>query len=95
MELVLNDEQKLLKESAEKLVHQAGGPDAHRALRGTSSGFDQLRHKEIASAGWLSLIVPERSGGLGLGMYDLSLRLSINRPSFRSNASRRSRQLSD
>lgn len=73
MELVLNDEQKLLKESAEKLVHQAGGPDAHRALRGTSSGFDQLRHKEIASAGWLSLIAPERSGGLGLGMYDLSL----------------------
>ena len=41
MELVLNDERRLLKESAEKLVAQFGGPDAHRTVRKTESGFDR------------------------------------------------------
>jgi alkylation response protein AidB-like acyl-CoA dehydrogenase len=73
MELVLNDEQRLLKESAEKLVEQYGGPDAHRALRDTDSGFDRARQKAVADAGWISIMVPERDGGLGLGLYELAL----------------------
>lgn len=75
MELVLNDEQRLLRESAEKLVAQYGGPDAHRALRDTDSGFDRARHKAVAEAGWISLMVPERDGGLGLGMTEMALAL--------------------
>ena len=66
MELVLNDERRLLLESAEKLVAQIGGPDAHRALRDSDHGFDSARQKEVAEAGWISLMVPERDGGLGL-----------------------------
>lgn len=73
MELVLNDEQKLLRESAEKLVAQYGGPDAHRALRDTESGFDRARQKVIADAGWISMMVPERDGGFGLGMTEMAL----------------------
>jgi len=73
MELVLNDEQRLLKESAEKLVARIGGPDAHRALRDTDHGFDRARQKEVAEAGWISMMVPERDSGLGLGLYELAL----------------------
>ena len=73
MELVLNDEQRLLKESAEKLVARLGGPDAHRALRKTETGFDRARQKAVADAGWISMMVPERDGGLGLGLYELAL----------------------
>jgi alkylation response protein AidB-like acyl-CoA dehydrogenase len=73
MELVLNDEQMMLRDSAEKLVAQYGGPDAHRALRGTETGFDRARQKAVAEAGWISLMVPERDGGLGLGMTEMAL----------------------
>jgi alkylation response protein AidB-like acyl-CoA dehydrogenase len=73
MELVLNDEQRLLKESAEKLVAQLGGPAACRAVRDTDDGFDRARHRAVADAGWLAILVPERLGGLGLGMTELAL----------------------
>lgn len=73
MELALNDEQKLLQESAAKLVAQCGGPDAHRALRDSGAGFDRNRQKAMAEAGWVSIMVPERDGGLGLGLYELAL----------------------
>ncbi|MEE8332712.1 MAG: acyl-CoA dehydrogenase family protein [Alphaproteobacteria bacterium] len=75
MELVLNDEHILLRESAEKLVAQLGGPAAHRQLRDSADGFDRARHKAIAEAGWLSLLVPERAGGFGLGVTGLALAL--------------------
>jgi alkylation response protein AidB-like acyl-CoA dehydrogenase len=73
MELVLNDEQRLLQESAEKLVAQLGGPAALRAVRDTEDGFDRARHRAVAEAGWLAVMVPERLGGLGLGTTELAL----------------------
>tara|TARA_Y100001960_G_scaffold40239_1_gene39132 strand:- start:2386 stop:3576 length:1191 start_codon:yes stop_codon:yes gene_type:complete len=73
MELVLNEDQKLLRESAEKLVERCGGAGKHRNLRNTEPGFDDSRLKTISKAGWLSLMVPEKSGGLGLGVTELAL----------------------
>lgn len=73
MELVLDDEQRLLKESAGKLVERFGGPGAHRALRDSGDGFDRERHRTVAAAGWLALLAPKRAGGLGLGMTELAL----------------------
>ena len=75
MELVLTEDQRLLKESAEKLVEHCGGPGAHRKLRDVESGFDEERLKAIAEAGWLSLMVPEKADGLGMGIFDLALAL--------------------
>ncbi len=75
MEPVLNEEQILLRESAAKLVAQLGGPAAHRALRAGADGFDRDRHKAMADAGWLSLLLPERAGGFGLGVTGLALAL--------------------
>jgi alkylation response protein AidB-like acyl-CoA dehydrogenase len=73
MDLVLNEEQKLLRESAQKLVQRHGGPRAHRALREKAPGFDLNRITAVAEAGWLSLLVPEARGGLGLGTTDVAL----------------------
>ena len=75
MELVLTEDQRLLKESAEKLVERCGGPDAHRKLRDGEPGFDKDRLTTIAEAGWLSLMVPQKADGLGMGVTELSLAL--------------------
>ena len=75
MELVLTEEQRLVKESAEKLVQRCGGPRAHRELRKLGPGFDKERVKTIAEVGWLSLMVPEKANGLGMGMTELALAL--------------------
>jgi alkylation response protein AidB-like acyl-CoA dehydrogenase len=44
-------------------------PDArrNRALRGSADGFDRARWREMAELGWLTVVVPEAAGGLGLG----------------------------
>lgn len=73
MELVLNDEQKLLRESAKKLVERYAGPRAHRALRDKEPGFDAARIRAVAEAGWLSLLVSESRGGLDLGTTEVAL----------------------
>ena len=75
MELVLTEEQRLVKESAQKLVERCGGPRAHRELRKSDPGFDGERVKTIAEVGWLSLMVPEKASGLGMGMTELALAL--------------------
>jgi alkylation response protein AidB-like acyl-CoA dehydrogenase len=44
-------------------------PDARRsrALRGSTDGFDRARWRDMAELGWLTVVVPEAAGGLGLG----------------------------
>lgn len=45
-------------------------PDARRvrALRGSTDGFDRAVWREMADLGWLSIVVPEALGGLGLNL---------------------------
>ena len=73
MELVLTDEQKLLRDSAARLIERRAGPAQHRALRDTGSGFDRGVLVEIGEAGWLALLVGEDAGGLGLGATELAV----------------------
>ena len=73
MELVLKEEQRILQDSAKKLVQQFGGTNTFRDSRKKEPGFDKERLKEIAKAGWLSLMVPEKNGGVGLGITELAL----------------------
>lgn len=62
MAFVLTDEQLLLQKSAATVVERAeGGADPHRHMR------------LAAESGWLSLMVPERAGGGGLGMTEMAL----------------------
>jgi alkylation response protein AidB-like acyl-CoA dehydrogenase len=73
MELVLNEEQKMLRDSAEKLIERHAGADAHRGQRDEGGGLDRDRLATIAEAGWFALMAPERAGGLDLGMTELAL----------------------
>ncbi|MBM3486221.1 MAG: acyl-CoA dehydrogenase [Alphaproteobacteria bacterium] len=73
MELLLTDEQRLLQESAQKLVERGAGPKRARKLRDTPTNMDAATWREIAEAGWLALAVPAAADGLDLGMTELCL----------------------
>lgn len=73
MELVLDEAQTILRESAEKLVSRHAGPDRHRAVRTREHGFDPARLEVAAEAGWLSLLAPEERNGLGMGATEAAL----------------------
>ena len=67
MELILTEEQRILSESAGKLV-------ASLRAEGTKpKPVDQGGWRRIAEAGWLAIDVPEVAGGLGLGATELAL----------------------
>jgi alkylation response protein AidB-like acyl-CoA dehydrogenase len=75
MELLLNEQQALLRDAAAKLGASKGGPRRARSLRDARTSIDADAWKEIVAAGWLSALVSEDRGGLGLGLFDLSLAL--------------------
>ena len=74
MNLLLNQEQLLLRDTATKLGAKAG-PRRARALRNGGNEIDHAAWSEIVQAGWLSALVRESEGGLGLGLFDLALAL--------------------
>src|SRR5882672_3884828 len=73
MELLLSDEQRLLKESAARFLERKGGRKHARAWRGKDGGFDRECLREIGELGWLGMMVPVELGGLGCGPYELAL----------------------
>ena len=73
MELVRDEAQTILRESADKLIERHAGPARFRELRTTELGFDPARLAVVAEAGWLSLLVPEDREGLGLGTTEAAL----------------------
>ena len=75
MDLLLNDEQVLLRDAAAKLGASRGGSRRARALRDAGTEIDAAAWAEIIKAGWLSALVGEKDDGLGLGMFDLALAL--------------------
>jgi alkylation response protein AidB-like acyl-CoA dehydrogenase len=44
-----------------------------RALRDTPTGFDHAAFRRMADLGWLSIVVPEDHGGLGLGAAEAAV----------------------
>jgi alkylation response protein AidB-like acyl-CoA dehydrogenase len=75
MDLLLNEEQVLLRDAAAKLGASNGGPRRARTLRDAGTEIDAAAWAEIIKAGWLSALVAEKDGGLDLGMFDLALAL--------------------
>jgi 3-oxochol-4-en-24-oyl-CoA dehydrogenase len=72
LELVLTEQQGILRESAERLV--AGSVAARKAGgKHAPPPIDRALWAKIAQAGWLSILVPEDRGGLGLGVTELCL----------------------
>jgi alkylation response protein AidB-like acyl-CoA dehydrogenase len=75
LELLLNEQQALLAETATRLAAASGGPQRARALRDAGKEMDAEAWRAIIDAGWLATVVAEPRGGLGLGLFDLALAL--------------------
>jgi len=72
MNLVLNEDQRLIRESAENFLADVSTSAAVRAAMDSAQGFDEAVWQRIAGElGWCGIAVPEAHGGLGLGIVEL------------------------
>jgi alkylation response protein AidB-like acyl-CoA dehydrogenase len=71
MDFELNDEQRQLSDSLERLLTQQYGVDQRRAILQSQGGFSQAIWSKLADIGIFSLPVSEQAGGFGGGAVDL------------------------
>lgn len=72
MDLVLNDEQRMIRDGAASFFREKGGVARMRAFRDAGAVGVGL-WSELAGLGWAGLIVPEAYGGTGLGMAEMAV----------------------
>lgn len=73
MDLTLSDEQRLLRESAERFVGETYNAEHRRRLANDPLGFSAEIWKQFAELGWLALPIPESHGGLGGGAVEIGI----------------------
>ena len=76
MLLNLSEDQQFFRETTDRFLTEQVPPDAVRALRHDTAGFDAVYWRRGAELGWTSLLVDEEHGGgtiSGAGLVDLSL----------------------
>jgi alkylation response protein AidB-like acyl-CoA dehydrogenase len=73
MDLTLSDEQRLLRESADRFVTETYDADHRRRMASEPLGFSTAIWKQFADLGWLALPLPEAYGGLGGGAIDIGI----------------------
>ncbi|MBR0965861.1 acyl-CoA dehydrogenase family protein [Bradyrhizobium diazoefficiens] len=73
MDLNLSDEQRLLRESAERFVAESYDADHRRKMNNDPLGFSPAVWKQFAELGWLALPIPEEFGGLGGGAVEIGI----------------------
>ena len=73
MALVLNEEQRLLKDTAREFLSARAPVDALRKLRDDRDpvGYDKGLWAEMAELGWAGIVLPEEYGGLDFGFVGL------------------------
>ncbi len=64
----MNDNVRLIRDSAAGIAPRTGDLKRIRALRFTDPGYDRATWSEICAMGWPGLLVPEDHGGVGLGL---------------------------
>ena len=67
MDFSLNEEQRLLEDSAERFVRESCSLDRRRALVAGEPGYSERSWRQMADLGWLGVGVPEALGGSGGG----------------------------
>src|SRR3984893_9049409 len=75
MDFGLTEEQQQLKDSARNFLSRECPTTRVRAVMADDVGIPRDLSKQIANLGWNGLIVPEKFGGAGLGMLDMSMLL--------------------
>lgn len=73
MDLTLSDEQRLLRESADRFVGETYTADHRRRIANDPLGFSANIWKQFADLGWLALPIPEAHGGLGGGAIETGI----------------------
>ena len=73
MQILLSEDQTLIRESAQRFGEGHGGGDRLRRLRDGPSGVEPNDLADAGADGWLGLMAPEESGGAGLGAKELCL----------------------
>jgi alkylation response protein AidB-like acyl-CoA dehydrogenase len=71
MDLTPSDEQRLLRESADRFVNETYTADHRRKVAGDPLGFSADIWKQFADLGWLALPISEAHGGLGGGAIEV------------------------
>src|SRR3569833_1735508 len=73
MDIALDDDQVMLKETAVSFAQQALPAARIRELETTEQGFDAGVWKEMAQMGWVAAGFPEAYGGAETGWLELAL----------------------
>ena len=73
MALVLNEEQRLLQDTAREFLNSNAEVEQLRRLRDNRDelGYDAEVWKQMSELGWASIILPEQYGGLDFGFLGL------------------------
>jgi hypothetical protein len=73
MDLTPSDEQRLLRESAERFVTENFNADHRRRMANDPLGYSPAIWKQFAELGWLALPIAEAHGGLGGSAIETSI----------------------
>jgi len=73
MDLNLSDEQRLLRESAERFVTESYDADHRRKMANDALGYSPDVWKQFAELGWLALPIAEDFGGLGGSAVEIGI----------------------
>ncbi|WP_246610301.1 acyl-CoA dehydrogenase family protein [Comamonas fluminis] len=73
MDLSLNEEQKMIVESAVVFLQEKSTTAQVRKVSETEGGLDRALWQEVVEMGWCGVALPEAAGGMGLGLRELTL----------------------
>src|SRR5262245_37647335 len=71
MEFTFSEEQEDLRASVRAFLAKKCPPTVWRPMLDDERGFTDALWSQVVELGWTGLLVPEESGGLGLGLVDL------------------------
>ena len=75
MNLVLSEEQEMLKKAARDLLEERCPKSFVKQMEQDDKGYSPELWEEMASLGWIGLVFPEEYGGSGMSFLDLSVLL--------------------
>ena len=75
MDLGLDEPQELLKNFAREFLEKEHPESVVRAMEEDERGYSPELWKKMAQQGWMGLIIPEKYGGAGLGLCELTILL--------------------
>ncbi len=73
MDVLLNEEEQMLKNAAREFLEAECSPGLVRAMEADERGYPPELWKKMADLGWLGLAIPERYGGQGLPLTYLGV----------------------